>query len=873
MTLNLANPPLRVFAEPVPVFNLVPAPGEPARFGLEDTKVPIILDTAVRSEGDYGVTVTVSNATQAAQLLATRVTLWGEPQAATHDQSRGWACLRGNEVNGETCTPPAQRSTIPFLTMPTSCPGELQTSMSAESWAGETDETAALLQNGSGEPLQALEGCPALGFTPTLETAPVASEAPPAQLASADTPAGFDVSVALPVEAGGLGESAVRSTTVTLPRGLLLSPAAANGLQACSEQQIGFEGQPPTDPLAPGVPEPLAFTSTPAECPEASKVGLVRIKSPDLADELVGGVYLAAPAPVGEAGRNPFDSLIALYVVAEDPAAGVRVKLAGEGSVDEQTGQIKTTFQTTPEVPLQGLRLHLFEGPRASLSTPALCGSYTSESSFVPWSASAPATPTASFQITAGPAGSPCASPLPFAPLFSAGSAVTQAGAFTSFTVQIERPDGQQQLSSVAVQLPSGIAALISTVTPCHTPAPGGEWACGPESRIGDSLAAAGLGSEPYKLPGSVYLTEGYGGAPFGLIVVTPAVAGPFDLGNVVVRSKILVNPTTAAVTIASEPLPQYVRGIPVQLKQLEVNVDRPGFEFNPTSCAATRITATLGGAEGASSSPSTDFQAQNCAALAFHPQLTASAGGHASKANGTSFQVKVTSQGLGVENIAKVDLAIPGSLPSRQSTLKKACPGPVFEANPAGCSDESVIGMAVIHTPVLRNPLSGPAYLVSHGNAAFPDVEFLLQGEGITLLLDGATDIKKGVTYSRFESAPDAPFTTFETTLPAGPHSALTAYANAKEPYNLCSRKLTMPTEITAQDGAVIKQSTDLAITGCKAVASYKATRSAKLKKALASCRKRHRHERSRRQTCERHARKRYGAKAGSAHRRGRRA
>jgi len=351
------------------------------------------------------------------------------------------------------------------------------------------------------------------------------------------------------------------------------------------------------------------------------------------------------------------------------------------------------------------------------------------------------------------------------------------------------------------------------------------------------------------------------------------------------VRSRINVNPTTAAVTITTDPgprgetIPTLLKGIPVELKHLEVLINRPGFEFNPTSCNRTQITGTLTGSEGTATPAQSPFQASGCTSLPFHPTLTATAGGHATKADGTSLQVRVTSQGLGVANIAKVDLAIPGALPSRQSTLKKACPGPVFEANPAGCSEESVIGMAVIHTPVLRNPLSGPAYLVSHGNAAFPDVEFLLQGENITLLLDGATDIKKGVTYSRFDSAPDAPFTTFETTLPAGPHGILTAYANAKEPYDLCHSKLTIPTEITAQNATVIKQNTSVAITGCKAVASYKTSRAQRLAKALKACRSKYKGaaKRAKRHGCERKARKRYATKASArskkAARRGRHA
>ncbi len=391
VTLNLPNPPLGVFTEAVPVFNLVPAPGEPARFGLEDTKVPIILDTSVRTDGDYGVNVSIKNTTQLAQLLSSQVVLWGEPQNPAHDGSRGWACIRGKEVNGETCTPPGQRTSTPFLTLPTACLGGLDTQMNGQAWSGAITETGYAFQNGLGEPLASLEGCAAVPFDPSIAVQPVGEgegQAGAASVSSASTPTGLNVDVNLPAEADGLGESAVRSTTVTLPAGVQLNPSAANGLQACSEAQIGYQGAgASSDPFSPGAGEPLRFSAAPASCPDASKVGVVRIKSPDLAHELEGGVYIA------EQEHNPFGSLFALYIVAEDPVSGVRVKLAGEVSLNEETGQATSTFADTPQVPFEHLSLRFFEGPRASLSTPPLCGTYTTLASFTPWSQPTPADP------------------------------------------------------------------------------------------------------------------------------------------------------------------------------------------------------------------------------------------------------------------------------------------------------------------------------------------------------------------------------------------------------------------------------------------------------------------------------------------------
>jgi hypothetical protein len=315
--------------------------------------------------------------------------------------------------------------------------------------------------------------------------------------------------------------------------------------------------------------------------------------------------------------------------------------------------------------------------------------------------------------------------------------------------------------------------------------------------------------------------------------------------------------------------LPTQLRGIPLQLKRVIVNVDRPGFEFNPTNCSPLPIDGTVSGDQGASAQVSSPFQVGGCRALPFKPKLTVATKGQASKAGGDSFAVTVRSAGLGQANIAKVRLQLPKALPARLTTLQKACTEGAFNANPASCPEGSVIGQATIRTPVLRSPLTGPAYLVSHGGAAFPDVEFVLEGEGITLVLDGKTQIKNQITYSKFESAPDAPFTTFETVLPAGPHSALTANLPEKAKFNLCSSSLSMPTEIVAQNGAVIKQTTKIALQGCKVNSAKpkKLTRAQKLALALKACAKRYKHAKRKRLVCQKQARKHYAGKRAAAH------
>jgi hypothetical protein len=481
------------------------------------------------------------------------------------------------------------------------------------------------------------------------------------------------------------------------------------------------------------------------------------------------------------------------------------------------------------------------------------------QAAFQAWSGTAATTAASSFQISSGAEASGCTNPQALAPGFNAQSTNTHAGAFTPFTLNIAHRDQDQSLSGVTVHLPPGVAAILASVTPCPEPQ-AAQGTCPVDSLIGNTTTSSGLGPEPFTLDGKVYLTGPYGGAPFGLSIVTPAVAGPFNLGTVVVRSAISVDPYTAAVTIkgavptAVETAQAGKTGIPVALKQLGVTIDRPGFEFNPTNCNPMAVTGALSGAQGASDAVSSRFQLAGCQALAFKPKLEASTQGRTSKAEGAALRVKVTSPGLGQANVAKTIVTLPAVLPARLTTLQQACVGRLFEANPASCPEGSNVGTATIHTPVFKNPLSGPAYLVSHGNTAFPDVEFVLQGEGLEIVLDGKTEIKHNVTTSSFEALPDAPFTTFETVLPEGPHSALSANGN------LCRQSLSMPTTIIGQNGMMIKQKTKIAVTGCAKAKPL--TRAQELAQRLRACRKTYRTNARRRGACERRARKAFAAK-----------
>jgi hypothetical protein len=404
----------------------------------------------------------------------------------------------------------------------------------------------------------------------------------------------------------------------------------------------------------------------------------------------------------------------------------------------------------------------------------------------------------------------------------------------------VSREDGHQHIATVTIHMPPGLLGRLSSVTPC--PEPGAaQGACGPASLIGHTLTSVGVGPDPYTVPGAVYITGPYKHAPYGLSIVTPAVAGPFNLGTVVVRAKIEVDPHTSALTVVSGPLPTILQGVPLQIKRVTVTVDRPGFTFNPTDCSQLPIAATISGEEGATAPVLVPFQVANCATLPFKPRFTVLTQAHTSKANGASLHVKVTS-GPGQANIAKVRADLPKQLPSRLSTLQQACPDATFTANPASCPAGSVVGTAAAVTPVLDGPLTGPAYLVSHADAAFPDLVIVLQGEGITLELVGNTDIKRGITISTFDTVPDAPISTFDLVLPQGPHSVLGANLPATAKGSLCRQALAMPTSITGQNGALITQTTKIAVSGCPTHSARRArsTRSGRARRTVKSKRTR---------------------------------
>ena len=783
---NFFTKPLTVT---VPLFNLTPEPGEPARFAFKALGVPVILNTEIQTGAGYNVAVTISNISETADLLATQVTFWGDPYDPRHNAQRGWNCL---PVFGNgPCEPVNEASAPPLLTLPSSCTTGWNPTVAVDSWPEPAVRKNAeyALHDQYGQPL-ALSGCNKLTFDPSVI---VASDGQ-----AGSSPTGLTTTIHVPQTAElnptGDAQSTVKDTTVALPEGVALNPSAADGLTSCGESEVALN------------------TAVEASCPESSKVGTVEIHTPLLPNPLVGAAYLATQ------DQNPFGALIALYFIARDPVSGVLIKVAGQVTPNPVTGQLVATFNETPNLPFEDFSLNFFGGSRAPLSTPPLCGSYTTTASFTPWSGNAPVQSSSTFDITSGPDNTSCANPRPFQPGFEAGTTSVQAGGYTPLTMTMDRPDADQPLAKLSIVFPPGISAGLEGVKLCQEPQ-AAEGKCSAESQIGTLTASAGLGGNPYPVEtGKVYITGPYEGDPFGVVIVVPAVAGPFNLGIEIVRAKIDVDPTDAHLTVVSDPFPTILDGIPLELQHINVTVNRPGFVFNPTSCEPTKVTGEIESTEGAKSDVSTPFQVTNCAALKFKPEFKVSTSAKTSRVDGAALKVDLTlpSAPQGTQaNVARVKVSLPKQLPSPLKTLQKACTEKVFAENPSSCPVASRVGEAHVSTPVLEGGLSGPAYFVSHGGAKYPELIIVLTGEdGVTVQVHGETFIsKQGITSATFNTVPDVPFSGFELTLPQREYPAITANGN------LCKGSLIMPTEFQGQNGVKITQNTKIAVTGCPKV------------------------------------------------------
>jgi hypothetical protein len=817
----------------LPVFNIAPAPGEPAAFAFNALLYPVRLDTSVLSAGDYGVRFTAPNITAGGADYMSSITIWGVPaehngpgpDVAAENLAGSYYLEGGNKQpeytfggqgieeiqQGGSITHTHRYDTpVPLVTNPSQCSTPLEGILETDSWEGSGPGVFATESVSMGTEV----GCDQLSFKAGVSMLPDTLEA--------GAPAGysFDLTVPQNTEPEGLATPNVKKVVATLPQGTVISPSAADGLGDCSNAQFGLH------------------SGVPGSCPRDAQVGTVRIKTPALEERLTGDVYLASPECDVCSPQDAQDGkMIRLFVqVVGEGESGIVVKLEGTGQINQQTGQVTTTFNENPQLPFSEFQLQLEGGERATLANPRSCGPETTSVDLTPWSTpyTPDATPASTFDIDEN-----CFAPQ-FNPSFSAGTTSNQAGDFSPFTLSFGRSDSDEFLNGLQVQMPAGLLGMLSKVSLCPEPQ-AAQGTCGPESQIGETTVETGPGADPFLVTGGkVYITGPYKGAPYGLSIVVPAKAGPYTLsgttgvGTVVVRSAIDVNPETSALTVTADPLPTELDGIPLQLQLVNVTIDRPEFTFNPTSCNKLTLGATMTSTQAASVNRSSSFQVTNCGALRFKPTFKVSTSGKTSRKNGASLDAKVTypTGAQGTEaNIAKFKVDLPKQLPSRLTTLQKACPSATFAANPASCSPGSIVGIAKVSTPVLTGELTGPVYFVSHGGEQFPNLVIVLQGDGVRVDLVGDTFINKaGITSTTLNTVPDVPFNSFELYLPEGSGSALAANGN------LCTSKLSMPTAMIAQNGLEIHQSTKIAVTGCPKAKTTTKGKAKRAKKAKAS-------------------------------------
>lgn len=744
-----------------PVFNLVPPEGVPAQFGFVALFAPVYITPAVRTGGDYGLTATIRNVSQALPVNGTSLTLWGVPADPAHDPYRG-SCLAMDGSSLGSC--PSGIAVRPFLTLPTSCSTELSFTIRARSWNDPSHWVTRTATNPDGANAPApVEGCEKLPFNPSIALSTDTS--------APRSPAGYTVELRVPQTENpvGLSTAHVKRVQVAMPPGTAVSPSGADGLQACSLEQVGL-----SDP-------------GPALCPDASKIGTVSIDTPVLSQPLEGSVYLA------QQNANPFNSLLALYLVAD--GEGVRVKLAGKVTADPSTGDLTATFDDTPQLPFSRMQLIFQGGSRAPLMTPSACGPATATASMASWGGR-----TASSHSTIEIAG---CRPDRFSPSLRAGVAQPVAGTSSPFAFQLTRPDGDRDVSTIRATLPRGLLASVRDVPLCPLPQ-AAAGTCGSASLVGHVTVGAGPGATPFYLDGGrAYLTEGSGDAPYGLSLVVPAIAGPLDLGTVVVRADVRVDQRTAQISVDTQALPTMLDGIPLELRDIRLTMDRPGFMVNPTNCSEQQVTATVVPTSGPPADLASRFQVGNCAALSFAPQLAMSLTSvHETRAGGHPGVTAILTQRSGEANLRQVRVSLPKGIGIDLKNASGACKA--ADAAKGACPDAAIVGRARAITRVLPHALVGPVYLVEGQKtdpgtgrtmASLPQLWVPLRGD-VALDLWADTAIEGGQIVTTFADIPDAPIAEFQLAIDGGPRGLL---MTGKD---LCGVTNTAKHEIDGQNG-----------------------------------------------------------------------
>jgi hypothetical protein len=772
----------------VPIYALEPETGTPAQFAFLIGATIYTLSARVRPEANYAASLDLQPASLVG-LRASKVAL------CDFGAKLFTGIVRGCKQAGDPTANPK-----PLFANPTACdplaPPQVVTRLN--SW----EHPDVLAEDVITTP--PLTGCDLVPFEPQMSLQPTS--------ARADSPTGLDVDLQMPTDGleskTGIAQANLRQAKVVLPQGMAVNPTAAQGLGACTAAQFGI------DPDS-GVPD-----GAEPSCPDSAKVGTVSIVTPILKHDLAGDVYVAK-----QGADNPFDSTLALYMVVSSPRDGINVKLAGEVKPDPLTGQLTVSFDRNPEQPFSSVSLHFPQGPRSPLLNPPRCGRYQIEAQLSPWNAADTVVQTSSFDVTEGPDGGPCPSG-DLSAGFEAGTQSPLAGTTSPLVVRLRREDGSQRLKALNLNLPQGLSAYLKGVAQCPDavlgaiPAAEGtaqaeveQPSCSAASQVGTVGVGAGAGSSPLFVDtGKAYLAGPYRGAPLSLAVVTPALAGPFDLGNVVVRTALYVNPKTTEITAVSDPLPTILHGLLLDVRELRISIDRPHFTLNPTSCEATAIGAQVVGADGATQGLANRFQAQGCGGLAFAPGLKLQLHGGTGRAKYQRLEAIVTyPEGPGYANIARAAVTLPHSEFLAQEHIRTVCTRVQFAAK--ACPPGSVYGFAEAVTPLLDQPLVGPVYLRSSDNP-LPDLVAALRGpdsQPIEVELAGRTDSVHGGIRNTFDLVPDAPVSKFRLQLFGGKKSLI---VNSRD---LCKGKKQRATVLMNAQNGMVRQFRPVVGNDCK--------------------------------------------------------
>ncbi len=790
-----------------PVYNIDPNTGEVGKLGFSVIRSFLIEGGISVRPGDYGLRATFTNTNElSTEIDNVSLTIWGVPADPIHNP------LRASEVFGSTIkwggTSNAPRA--PFFTNPTSCSSEpLQAAFTVNSWEEPQRRVTAQM------PFGPTVGCDRLTIEPEVEVVPTST--------SAYSPTGLNVHMKIPQtydNPDGLATSHLRDVKVTLPEGMSLNPSAGSGLGSCTEAQFAYEGS--TAEPAPGL-----------GCPNESKIGTVHVRSPSLSEEATGSLFVAKPF------ENRFGLLLALYLIARIPNRGVVVAAAGEVHSDPVSGRLTTTFAENPKLPFSDFTLSFRQGATSPLVTPPVCGSFTTEADLTPWSVPDQHhfPPISPFLISRGVRGGPCpgAALAPFQPLLHAGSYSNQAGAYSPFYIRLSREDGEQEITHFSIKLPPGLLGKLAGVPLCsdaaiagakgRTGPHGGQEeeehpSCPAASEVGRTEVEAGVGTVLASAPGKVYLAGAYHGSPISVAAITAARVGPFDLGTVVVREALKIDPETGEVSVdatGSDPLPHIIQGIPTHLRNIRIYMDKPEFVLNPTSCDRTSTASTVLGSgkdfvSEADDNPitvSSFFQAANCAALGFKPKLRFSLKGGTRRSQVPAFKAVLTAR-KGDANIAHAEVILPTSEQLEQSNVGLPCTRVQFAeggGNGEGCPQSSILGRARAVTPILSEPLEGPVIFRSNGGERkVPDIVAALHGQEINIDLVGWIDSvlkhnKRGEVTSarirnRFMVVPDAPVKKFTLELFGGKRGLLVNTTN------LCRGRHEAEVKLTAHNG-----------------------------------------------------------------------